>query len=314
MRIAFHSNQLCLRGVEVALYDYAYFNKKLLQNDSIIISDRNADLSALTKFQTEFQVFLYSDFSEVDGIIDREAVDAVYFAKAGNFDGKLVRNARNLIHVVFQAYQPHGDVYAYISQWLSEKMTGGKHPFVPYMINMPSHDIDYRHPLGIPEDAIVFGRYGGTDQFNIPFAHKAIYEAAKAYKNLYFLFMNTDRFCEPLDNIIHIGPSYELVEKVCFINTCDAMIHARIQGESFGQAIAEFLCMDKPVIAASAGIDNNHLCMLGEKGIYYSDAAGLYHILRGFKKEKGRGEYRALVEQYSPEKVMDKFKKVFLNR
>ena len=189
MKIAFHANQLCLRGVEVALYDYAYFNKKLLQNDSIIISDKNADLSALEKFQKEFQVFLYNDFAEVHQIIDREAVDAVYYAKAGNVDGKLVRNAKNLIHVVFQAYQPHGDVYAYISQWLSEKMTEGKYPFVPYMINLPQHDINYRHPLGIPEEAVVFGRYGGADQFNIPFAHKAVYEAAKADKNIYFLYL-----------------------------------------------------------------------------------------------------------------------------
>ena len=42
MKIAFHSNQLGLRGTEIALFDYAYYNRELLGNESIIISDINA--------------------------------------------------------------------------------------------------------------------------------------------------------------------------------------------------------------------------------------------------------------------------------
>jgi hypothetical protein len=36
MKIAFQSNQLCERGTEIALYDYAYFNKTILNNESVI--------------------------------------------------------------------------------------------------------------------------------------------------------------------------------------------------------------------------------------------------------------------------------------
>ena len=33
--IGFHSNQLCERGTEVAMYDYAYCNQKIYGNKSI---------------------------------------------------------------------------------------------------------------------------------------------------------------------------------------------------------------------------------------------------------------------------------------
>ena len=65
MKIAFHSNQLGIRGTEVALYDYALGNRDILGNESIIISDANADLTSLDKFKTQFPVYLYNDFSEV---------------------------------------------------------------------------------------------------------------------------------------------------------------------------------------------------------------------------------------------------------
>ena len=46
-KIAFHSNQLCIRGTEVALFDYAHYNETILGNKSYIISDANKDLQAL---------------------------------------------------------------------------------------------------------------------------------------------------------------------------------------------------------------------------------------------------------------------------
>lgn len=313
MKVGFHSNQLCMRGAEVALYDYALFNREFLGNSSVIISSKALDLSALPKFQKAFEVYLYDRFSEVESWVENQAIDAMYFIKAGVDDGKVVKSAKNLVHAVFQACEPHGDVYAYISEWLAEKTGNGKHPFVPHMINLPDHDKDYRELMGIGRESIVFGRYGGEDQFNIPFVHKVVYEAAKANPNIYFLFMNTDRFCEPIKNIIHISPTYDLSAKVGFINTCDAMIHARIQGESFGLAIAEFLWRDKPVITCSAGVDLNHVAMLGDQGTYYENARQLWNILTNFEKTERDGKYRALVERYAPENVMKKFESVFLN-
>ena len=62
MKIGFHSNNLSLRGAEVALYDYADFNELLLKNESIVFTPKNApahDQRAFPKFHSRFSVHMY---------------------------------------------------------------------------------------------------------------------------------------------------------------------------------------------------------------------------------------------------------------
>lgn len=307
MKIAFHSNQLGLRGTEVSLYDYAIGNRDILGNESIIISDAKADLTTLDKFRAQFPVYLYNDFSEVEKIIDQEKIDAFYIQKAGFNDGKLVKNAKNLVHTVFKHNEPHGEVYAYISEWLSQEMSNGKFDFIPYMINLPDHNLNYRTALGL-ENKLIFGWYGG-DNFEIPFARQAVIDIAKKRNDVVFLFMNSTPFSnEP--NIYFINSTYDLDEKVAFINTCDAMIHARERGETFGLAIAEFSSKGKPVITYGNSPERNHNMVLGDKGFYYSNYDELYTLLDNFIVPPwGCNCY----QEFTPEKVMNKFKKVFLD-
>jgi len=80
--------------------------------------------------------------------------------------------------------------------------------------------------------------------------------------------------------------SYEngdINKKVEFINTCDAMIHARQMGETFGNAIAEFSIKNKPIIT-SRGYDNNHLHILKDKAIIYNqnNVEEIYNIFKNF--------------------------------
>lgn len=307
MKIAFHSNQLGLRGTEVSLYDYAIGNRDILGNESIIISDAKADLTTLDKFRAQFPVYLYNDFSEVEKIIDQEKIDAFYIQKAGFNDGKLVKNAKNLVHTVFKHNEPHGEVYAYISEWLSQEMSNGKFDFIPYMINLPDHNLNYRTALGL-ENKLIFGWYGG-DNFEIPFARQAVIDIAKKRNDVMFLFMNSTPFSnEP--NIYFINSTYDLDEKVAFINTCDAMIHARERGETFGLAIAEFSSKGKPIITYGNSPERNHNMVLGDKGFYYSNYDELYTLLDNFIVPPwGCNCY----QEFTPEKVMNKFKKVFLD-
>lgn len=95
-------------------------------------------------------------------------------------------------------------------------------------------------------------------------------------------------------NIIHLDA------KVGFINTCDAMLQARVQGETFGLGIAEFLLRDKPVIASMDGIDKNHLEMLGDRGLFYREPVELFDHLIGFEKAENGRKYRELVAEFSP--------------
>lgn len=316
MRVAFHTNQLNLQGTSVAVFDYAHYNRVLLGNESVILYERNHrwnDPVAIEHFTKHFTTLPYDDFSQVDAILRYSESDVCYYLKSGERDGKVNTVGRCAVHVVFQAHEPHGDVYAYISSWLSDKMTGGKSPFVPHIVRLPAPTENLRASLGIPEKAIVFGRHGGYDQFNLDLAHRAVERIAKERQDLYFVLLNTKPFCEPRPNIIHVPGTTDLQWKANFINSCDAMLHARLRGESFGLAIAEFCLLGKPVLAWTGGIDQNHVAMLKDKGIFYASEDDLYRAVMSFDPRKvDSGEIRSLVLEFTPERVMKKFAEAFL--
>lgn len=311
MKIAFHSNQLGLRGTEVSLYDYARYNEEILGNTSIIISDKNATMESYDKFNNRFPVVLYDKFSEVEFIIDKNNIDCLYLQKSGEFDSKIVSNAKNLVHAVFMAKEEHGDVYAYISKWLSDKMSNGNLPYVPYMVDLPIHNFDYKDVFNLT-GKFVIGWYGGNN-FDIPFARQAVIDVAKTRSDIEFLFMNHDVFTD-LPNIRFIRGTYDMNEKVAFINTCDAMIHGRYRGETFGLTIAESSTMNKPIITFDGSIERNHIDILGDAGIYYSDYSSLVSILSNISMtdiiNKDWNRYR----NFTPDNVMNQFKQIYLNK
>lgn len=318
MKIAFHSNQLGVRGTEISLYDYAYYNREILGNKSIIVSDRNADMSAYEKFNREFEVILYDRFEEVIPILHSKRIDVAYFQKSGQYDGKLIPNMKNVVHSIFQFHQPHGDIYSYISKWLSNKMSNGVSPYVPYIVDFLKYDhqMNYRDFLGIPSNAFVFGYYGGPTSFNIDFAKKAVVDVAQKYKDIYFLFMNSEPFCDGIDNIIFLDATTDMERKVGFINTCDACLHARNGGESFGLTVAEFSVKNKPVFTTTyctdALCDGAHLEMLGDKCVLYSDYDDLIEKILNAKEIISKKDDWNAYREYTPENVMNIFKNVYL--
>ena len=309
MKVAFHSNQLGLRGTEVSMYDYARYNEEILGNTSIIISNKNASMETYDKFNSRFPVFLYDDFSEVESMIDKNSVDCLYLQKSGNFDSRIVSNAKNLVHAVFMENDVHGDVYAYISKWLSDKMSNGTIPYVPYMVDLPKHDLNYRDAFSLTNKFVV-GWYGGNN-FDIPFARQAVIDIAKRRSDIEFLFMNHDVFSD-LPNIKFIDGTYDMDEKVAFINTCDVMIHGRARGETFGLTIAESSTLNKPVITYDGSHERNHIDILGNTGIYYSDYNSLINILSNISVSDIKDKNWNCYTEFTPENVMQKFNEVFL--
>lgn len=316
MKICFHSNQLSLRGSEIALYDYAYFNETLLGNESIILS-KNPEIQSLThplgikKFKDRFKdkVFFYNDF-HIDGekILKEQGIDVLYMIKAGMNDGLISHNSniKTVIHSVFQYHEKHGHIYAYVSEWLGRMFNC---PFVPHIVTLPDINEDLREELNIPKNAIVYGRLGGLETFNIPFSFESIKNILNKRDDIYFLFLYTNKFYEH-KNIIYLEGTEDEIYKRKFINTCDAMIHSRLGGESFGLAVASFSLANKPVITFNGGVDQAHLEMLGDKAIKYNNYEDLSNILLNFKPNNNIDWncYR----QYNPENVMKKFKEVFL--
>jgi hypothetical protein len=313
-KIAFHTNELNLRGTNVALYDYAHYNEQLLNNTSYIISNKNADMSAYKKFIERWpsRVLLYDNFSEVDRFLKKENIEFIYYIKAGSVDGKMVSNAKNLIHAVFQHYEPHGEKYVYIAQWLAKKMCNDVDNFVPHVLELPPCNVNLRQKLNIPETATVIGRHGGYDEFNFYHTIQAVIESLNKRQDLYYIFMNTRPFVNH-PRVFFIEGTYNLQHKSNFISMCDCMIHGRQQGETFGLAIGEFLFFDKPIILSTQGNDEGHHYMVGDKGFWYNDYSSCLTKILEFNKTKLiPGTYKALVSQYTPQKVMEQFNSKFL--
>jgi hypothetical protein len=310
--ILFHSNQLCIRGCEVALYDYTHYNEVILENKSFIISKKNSDMGALKKFQNRFEVYLYEDFNEIETLIQKNKIDFTYFIKAGDLDGKITKSSKNLIHAVFQHYNPHGDKYAYISKWLAETVGNNPNDYIPFIVDLPEKNLNLRNKLNIPEESIIFGRHGGYDEFNISYAKKAIIDSLNERDDIYFVFMNTRPFVNH-ERVKYVNSTFDLQNKSNFIGMCDSMIHGRQLGESFGLAIAEFLFHDKPVISCVEGIDKCHHSMLKDRGLWYSSYEECKHLILNFKKNNYPSNYfKSLVMEFNPKNVMDRFNDIFL--
>jgi hypothetical protein len=181
------------------------------------------------------------------------------------------------------------------------------------MVNLPDINSNMRKELNIPNNAIVFGRHGGTNQFNINYVHQVVDKITDEFLNVYFLMVNTDKFCREKSNIIHLEKIIDLHKKVEFINTCDAMIHARQMGETFGAAVSEFSIRNKPIITC-IGSDNEHINILKDKCFIYNDTNSLYTIFKYIIsnineiRSKDWNQYK----NYTPEKIMDKFNELFI--
>ncbi|ANF50414.1 hypothetical protein A0O34_07735 [Chryseobacterium glaciei] len=320
MKILFHENELNYRGTSIALYDYADFNERYLGNESVIVYNKTLPTNhplGIEKFEKRFQVIDYSDFNEVDTIIKNNNIDLFYAIKNGDIDGVETKECKTVVHSVFKHFEPHGDVYAYVSEWLSEEMTGSKYPFVPHMVNFGAETSDdLRAELNIPKNAKVFGYYGGGQSFNIVFAQQTAEKIASKYKDVYFIFMGVDSFVKKkwwksaLPNIIFLPPSSDIMMKLKFINTCNALLHARERGETFGITVAEFAIKGKPVITFGDSPEKAHNTHLKDQAYYYHNAKELQDIILDSDLKLSAKE---LYEKFLPHPVMDTFKKVFID-
>jgi hypothetical protein len=317
MKVAFHTNQMCLRGTEIAIYDYAKYNEELLNNESIIFCNSNNELveGVVRKFESKFKCHFYSNFTELEAICEKENIEHTYFIKSGFRDGLSLKNSRNLIHAVFPTdwREFHGDRLAFVSKWLSKEHAHSKIPYVPHMIDLKPHHKDRRDELGIKSNHLVIGCYGGQDSFNLKFVHEEILKALSLRQDLVFVFMNIAKFANH-ERLLFLPGDANLDNKIAFINTCDAMIHARGIGESFGLACGEFSIMNKPVITYSKSPQRSHLEILGSKALTYDGRKDLLNIFLNLDKKYIQSrDWDAYSQEFNPGSIMKLFQSVFLS-
>lgn len=321
--VAFFVRHFTERGTEVSVYNYAHYNETLLGNRSLILcftpeAQKRHGLPdvrlSFARFADRFQIIEIDSFpKDMPDLIRRENIDFFYTQTHGNYGDIYDFNNRNIWippcrtikHCVFHTDGPESDFYVSIG---ADHNTASV-PVLPYMVPPPLTDVhdDLREELGIPKNAFVFGRHGGASEFDIPFVRDAIQRVVRKDPSLYFVFMNTNHLEPPHPQIKYLPPTTDLRRKTQFIRTCDAMIHARNMGETFGMACAEFSVHNKPVFTCANRGSQEHTRILGFNAVpYYGfhDLVQKLHLARNITRT--RQDWNAY-RDYSPEKVMNLF-------
>jgi len=324
MKILFHDNHLCERGTAVVLFDYAYYNQTLLNNESFITFNitTNNNEDVIKKFTKYFNVIPYDGTKnkqqQLNLIVEQNNIDLFYGIKAGENDGIYPTNTKVGAHCVFNMNEPHGNVYAAVCKYMSNKH-GGHFPVVNHIVEDKEKDIieDLRKDLNIPLNHFVFGRYGGHYTFNLSFVKETIKQIINLRNDIWFIFLNTEKFIDH-PRILFLPLTIDTKQKTKFVNTCDAMLHARQDGETFGLAVAEFSIKNKPIITWKPDIiptvyDTAHIFFLKDKGIYYKDENELKNIILNISKNDIIGKnWNVYEDLYSAKVVMNEFDNVFI--
>lgn len=315
MKVAFCVLNFTYRGTEVCLFDYALYNRKILNNISVIVYPSEADMKntkVVRKFSDYFDMISYKNVGDLENKCKTLRIDCLYTIKYGKKNDLVLKNIPTFVHCVFETNEPHGTVYAGVSPSVSKN----RFPYVEHMIHLPNVDVDFRSLLNIPKNATVYGRHGGSDTFNIPFVRDSILKLLNEKDDVYFLFCvrpmiltNTEH-----ERIFYFDSFVDKRVKRKFINTCDAMIHACSLGESFGLSILEFSFCNKPVITWNGGsMHKQHLEYLGDKAILYNSQSELDQIFSNFNAQESKKKDWNVTSKFTPEKIIKDFKKVFLD-
>jgi hypothetical protein len=303
------------------VYDYAKYNEEILGNTSFIVyfTLKMGDSDAMyQKFCLRFQMLEIDDIQEMSRIIRLHKIDFFYTLTHGDkdiyeFENKQIwLNCKTIKHCVFNTTYPEGDFYCSVSNYLNEK-NNTCIPVLPHIVTpFPDCSKNLRTDLNIPTNAIVIGRYGGFNEFNIKEVHDAIFEFLNSGASVYFLFMNTRQFAHH-PRIIYLDKYNDPAYKAKFVNTCDAMIHARFEGETFGLSIAEFSVGNKPVITCPVG-DLEHIRILGDRAVLYNSKEQLISIFENIHTIiRQRSDWNAY-SYYSPANIMLLFDVFFFRK
>jgi hypothetical protein len=320
--VAFLSGRLNLTGGTLNHYQYAVALKLHKNIDSVFLlegDDSAHDPSAFQLISQRFSLIRYDVETigkDLLAIYDSQPIKVFYYVTQGPQD-PLTRVLKNLglpfsVHVTGVSHDPWGASYAYVSEWMSNQCSAGTVPFVPHIVELPDTQDHLREQLGIDSSAIVVGRLGGSYSWNIHFVNDVIHQAANLREDLFFILINIPYFPQYLNHQrikLYGSFPFDQTLKRMLINTCDAMIHARAEGESFGFAPAEFSVCNKPVITYRHSTEKAHLHMLGDFALTYESPQSLLSIFLSLGRNQKVKWNRYL--EYNSMNVINKFYRVF---
>ena len=137
---------------------------------------------------------------------------------------------------------------------------------------------------------------------------------AERRPDVYFVLLNTPRLdSKTRANVVHLPAIFDEAKKAAFIRSCDAMLHARAEGETFGMAVAEFSVHNKPVLtyARAPAAARHHLDTLGDRALLYHNEAQLVKMLGDFNRTDAAARDWNAYRPYAVGEVMKTFAKAF---
>lgn len=326
MKIGFFVKHFTFRGTETVLMQYAYYNQTILNNQSVIITTKQKHPFSLPEVEEQFKkvfkrIIYIDNIQEIKQLYDNRIIDAIYFIKRGEKDEYWIDGMPNLIHCVFTTSEPHGNVYAGVSPLVANQ----KFPYVEHIIELQEYNVDYRKFLNIPQDALVIGRHGGHDTFNLEYVKDAMFELLNERNDIYFILAVKPQMFygeqRTHDRLIFCEPFFDPKIKRTFLNTCDLMLHASNHGETFGISILEFCYLNKGIIFDPNGEYQQYTRYLGDKGHKYINKTQLKFIINKFKRKNNQLYYenkmydpktKEIASRFTPENIMKDFERVFL--
>lgn len=303
MIIGLQTNSLPLRGTDRAIRDYSEGLALLGHTPKVFIPAaceiNQASWQSIKQF-ADIKVYMPSDLEEVTS-----SLDACYTLKFGHPSSETF-GCNLLVHAVFDASSPHGHRYAAVSEWLA--LDSGCKSWVPHIVK-PPQGRSIRAELGIPENAFVVGYHGGEDSFDLGFVQTTLENALNQRKDLYAIFMGVNVFS------VHSRTRFlrRSGDVGNFIASCDAMLHARSRGETFGLSVAEFASNGKPILSWAGSREKAHFHHLeNDSGlIKYNSNNDLLEVLLNIQKNEFSCD-PSTWDQFSLPNVMTKFTQEFL--
>jgi glycosyltransferase involved in cell wall biosynthesis len=343
-----HSNDFTERGDSVTLLSLGSAISRRFAASIVIAfpeqSPRISEDRVKEALDRGFEVFRYRDKRELDEFAIRRSISHSYVFSGGsraslpyydpdNPASFRIGKSKHITHVVFRVFDPHGDAYTYVSDWLfswaKKKLRRSlrwarRNQFTsdPLFFSFPhfveswpssSKDTSFRDEHGISDASVVIGRIGGFSEFSDPAARRGLIKILNGNKSAVALLVNTKRFTDHPRAIFL--PALSRVDVKRFYDSCDVLLNGRRMGESFGYSIVEPLSLGKPVIAPhwirNPLMDRHHLKVLSGLNLVYCSASHLSRIFDRIQKNRVPEEkLKALSTPFSEQVAMDTLERI----
>ena len=341
-KIGYHVNEINYRGLFKAAIDYVRYNKSMFGHEGFVIAPDNRSgrenhyLGKEMMKQNGIDHITYPSggggeptgfYPHVDRILKDRGCDLLYIVKSGGCpDDRVSKIVPTLSHGWRGTpFERKAGPCAGMSRAAAQN---GKGPLVPTIVEPNTVKEDYRSEFEIAKNDVVFGNIGGSGVFHLKVCMVAIERVLKERNDVWFTFMGIQPwkwgFKHP--HLLWHKPTVDDHKRYKYINTCDAMIHARKQGEMGGGAVAEFSISNKPVITATAG-KGGHRMYLREKyakifGIdneqktrVYDKQEDCYRMMTNLITRRDwfrKQDWNCYADERYPEPAMKAFREVFL--